>query len=143
MLQTIEENSEYYMSFSKMFLSEFEKSGYEQNYPNFHSFGLEKVLDNLENEINSELVGIDSAVRKEIGIIYVHLYYPFAIRVFDYIGDDFSAHYYYSEYAVVYIPDEYMDDDLVAALIDEINIPLKHVKDNLFLFQYPVPHGYE
>jgi hypothetical protein len=143
MLQTIEENSEYYISFSKKFLSEFEKSGYEQNYPNFHSFGLDKVLDSLENEINRKLVGKDSEVRNEIGIIYVQLYYPFVIRVFDYIDDDFFTHYYYREYAVVYIPDEYMDDDLIAALIDEINISLRHVKDNLFLFQYPVPHGYE
>jgi hypothetical protein len=141
MLKTIEENSEYYTSFSKIFLSEFEKSDYDQIYAIYGSFYLENVFDKLEKEINSELVGEDSVVRNEIGIIYSKIKYPYDIWIIDNFSDDGTPLYKIYYYWIVYIPDEYMNDELIATLNKEVySIDLKELKGNLFLASYTPPY---
>jgi hypothetical protein len=53
--QTVEENYDYYVSFSKKCLVEFEKHGYNENLEINDHFSLYTIInDNLKNEVNGD-----------------------------------------------------------------------------------------
>jgi hypothetical protein len=128
MIKTIEENSDYYESFSKEFITEFEKYGYDSHYENSGTFKLRNVEDKMKIEFNSDLLGKECYIRNEIGIIYVDLDYPIAIDVYG----------FYSRYSIIYIPDEYMNDEVITKLNTEIHgSTLENIKENLFIAKLP------
>jgi hypothetical protein len=140
MLQTIKDNSDYYVNFSKEFISlyeEFDYDKYDNNYGFYEKYAIE---ERLEYESNSDLIGNESYIRNEIGIIYVQLEYPDRIAVFDDLSDDGKAQYLYQKYCVVYIPDEYVNKESIATLNTKIHYgSLRNVKDNLFIASIPFP----
>jgi hypothetical protein len=136
MCQTIRENSDYYEDFSKKFLSEFEKFGYDELYEMNGSFDLQKVDDKLENEINRDLVGHRSHIYNENGIIFVILGYPKSIDVFDFSRGYTSLESY--DCSIIYIPDEYMNEESISTLKNSGILPFEHIKGNLFVMKYPV-----
>jgi hypothetical protein len=133
MLQTIEENSDYYISFSKRFLSEFEKFIYIEHNPFNFYLTLEDIYDRLDDEFNNDLLGKNCYIRQDVGITYVQLEYPDSIRVLDYAHSSIAS-YKYSEYWVIYIPDKYLNEEVIDSLSKEVFFKsLKNVKDNLFI----------
>jgi uncharacterized protein YxeA len=116
-LQTVKENSDYYADFSKRFLIEFEKYGHDEWYDKSGVFDLYKVRDKLENEYNSDLLGnIDNVrIRNIEGVIFVRFKYPNAIIGIDYYAPDPYQQYSY-DCSIIYIPDEYMNEESIAIL---------------------------
>jgi hypothetical protein len=132
MCHIIEENSEYYENFSKKFINEFEKYGYDEYYESNGRFSLGKIQSKLENEINRVLLGYDCYINNEIGITFVTLKYPVSIKVFGFSNGSTRLDSY--ECTIFYIPDEYMNEETIAALNTNVYYnSLEHIKDNLFI----------
>jgi uncharacterized protein YxeA len=135
MLQTIEENSDFYVSFSKKSLTEFYKYGYDYNYDNNGFFILGYIKEKLENEFNSDLlVNINSSyIVNEEGIIFVMLQYPFRIMK-DYYYSSGSVEQYSFDYSIIYIPDEYLNAESIAKLSSEFyGFTDENLEDNLYI----------
>jgi hypothetical protein len=140
MCKNIAENSDYYENFSKEFISVYEEFGYDKYDNNYGFYEKYAIEERLVYESNSDLIGNESHIRNEIGIIYVQIEYPFGIAVFDYLSVDGNARYLYKRYNVVYIPDEYINEELIATLNTENHHgSLRNVKDNLFIASIPLP----
>jgi hypothetical protein len=94
MLQTIKDNSDYYISFSKEFLSKFETYGYDEYYDTYGVFYLEKVKDKLENVFNRDVLGYEGNcfISNTDGIILVNYRYNYMIKGVSYPSD---RHDYY------------------------------------------------
>jgi hypothetical protein len=135
--QTIEENYDYYESFSKKCISEFEEYRDDEFYIMNGSFDLYTIINNkLENEFDRDLVTYDCRIMNEDGIIFVILGYPVDIKVL-YFSDGYTTLKSY-DCSVIYIPDEYMNEESIATLKNSGILPFEHVKGNLFVMKYPV-----
>jgi hypothetical protein len=130
--QTIVENSDYYINFSKKFISVYEEFGYTKYNAGYDFFWLNNIDERLEYESNNDLLGNESKIRNEIGIRYVELVYPKYAEVFNY-SHEYTVHQIYN-CLIIYIPDEYMDEELINTLNKEIyGTTLEKLKDNLFV----------
>jgi hypothetical protein len=141
MLQTIEENSDYYVDFSKKFLSEFEKFGYDDYYDTYGVFHLDKVIDKLENEFNSDLLGYVSYcyICNIEGIVFVNFESNYTIRGCSYPNDNRDYYKWQYDCSVIYIPDEHMNEKSIALLDREISgFTDEKLKENLFIVKYPI-----
>jgi hypothetical protein len=137
MYQTIEENSDYYESFSKKCISEFDEYGNEEFYTIEGSFDLYEIINNkLESEFNRDLVGYDCRIINEEGVIFVILGYPMSIKVFDFTDGSYGLESY--DCSIIYIPDEYMNEESIATLEKSGMLPFENVKGNLFVMKYPI-----
>ncbi|MDR0943138.1 MAG: hypothetical protein LBM41_01240 [Ruminococcus sp.] len=131
MCKNIEENSEYYVNFSKKLISLYEEFGYDE-------FDFENGESELEYDIKSDLLGNKGFIRNELGITYVRLVYPDSIKGFWMINYNLTFRYYYDRYWIVYIPDEYMDEETIDMLSKEhFGSNLNNVKGNLFVSWIP------
>jgi uncharacterized protein YxeA len=140
MLQTIKENKDYYVDFSKKFLSEFEKFGYDEWYAKSGSFGFYKVSDKLGNEFNSNLLGNISNCRiiNVDGIISVIYQYPDSISGVDYYLPVPLQEYAY-DCSIIYIPDECMNEESIAILSRKIDgITDENIGNNLFIAKHSI-----
>jgi uncharacterized protein YxeA len=134
-LQTVKENSDYYVDFSKKFLLEFEKFGYDEWYAQSGSFDFYKVRDKLENEYNSDLLGhIDNCeIRNVEGIIFVYFKYLDDIIGLDYYAPDPFQQYSYG-CSIIYIPDEYMNEESIAIVSGKFDyFTDENIGNNLFV----------
>jgi lipopolysaccharide export system protein LptC len=134
MCHNIAENSDYYESFSKKFISIFKEYGYN-SYINDTGF-LRKPFngEQIEYEADTGLIGYESSIQNHKEITYVVLDYPYRISKFNYCFNHAEYHYYYDRYAVVYIPDEYMDEASIEILSTEVYTgTFENIKDNLFV----------
>jgi hypothetical protein len=139
-LQNIEENSDYYVGFSKKFLLEFEKYGYDYTYDTYGDFSLGNVIDELKNEFNSNLLGAISGcqIGNVEGIIFVVLSYPDRIRGFDYYVPDPPWQYSY-DCSIIYIPDEYMNEESISILSIKIDgFTDENIGNNLFVAKHSI-----
>jgi hypothetical protein len=148
-LQTIKENSDYYVDFSKKALSEFENYGYDYIYDINGFFVLGNVREKLENEFNidllrnSELLGhIDNCYIANLeGIIFVILQYPNPIIGVDYYVPEPFQQYSYG-CSIIYIPDEYMYEQSIAILSRKIDgFTDENIGNNLFVAKHSI-RGY-
>jgi hypothetical protein len=132
MLQTIKDNSDYYVTFSEKFISVYEEFGYNEFHSVYGFYDAFKLDGRLEYDLNSDLVIYESHIRIEEGIRYVEIAYPVNVGGFNYT-QDFVEQYFY-DYWIIYIPDEYIDEESITELLTEIyDITLVNVKDNLFV----------
>jgi uncharacterized protein YozE (UPF0346 family) len=132
--QMIEENSDYYVNISKKFISTFKE--YAATEPNAYkdSFSLSRIRSKFENDYNHQLLGLAEHcyIMNEIGITYVDLEYPISINGVYYSHGYIDYYYYYC--SVIFIPDEYMDEEIITTLNTKIyGKTLKNIKDNLFI----------
>jgi hypothetical protein len=142
-LQTIKENKDYYVEFSKKFLSEFEKFGYDDWYAQSGNFGLYKVRDKLEIVYNSGLLGNinNCSIRNVEGITFVGFQYPDAIIGVDYYAPDPFQQYSY-DCTIIYIPDEYMYEQSITILSRKIDgFTDENIGNNLFVVKHSI-RGY-
>jgi hypothetical protein len=138
MCQNIKENSEYYEDFSKKFISVYEEFGYDRYDTDCGFYEKHLTEERLEYESNKNLIGYESRILYHKGICYIVLHYPDRIKKFNYN----SEYYYYDSYAVVYIPDEFMDEVSIETLnIEVYSGTLKNIKDNLFVAWRWTPQG--
>jgi hypothetical protein len=134
MCQNIAENSDYYYSFSENFISLFEEYGYNEFHTGYGFFEHNNIKDELKYESNTDLLGSTGYIQNYEGFIHVVLDYPYSIKVFGYMYDDFTTKYFSDEYVVIYIPDEYMNEEIIDTLnTDVYHSTLKNIKDNLFV----------
>jgi hypothetical protein len=141
MLQTIKDNSDYYLSFSKEFLSEFEKYGYDEWYEKRGNFDFYKVSDKLEIEYNVDLLGIenDCCIRNIEGIVVVYFEKPYTIKGIFYTGNALDYYEYVYYCSVIYVPDEYINSESIAILNREIfGFTDENIGDNLFIVVHPI-----
>jgi hypothetical protein len=138
--QTVEENSDYYVSFSKEFLSVFNESAITETFDKNYSFGYLNFESKLENEFNTDLLGRASEcnVINFTGITFVDLMYAEPMTGVNYYERDDNRDYYAYEFnvycSVVYIPDEYMNEESINTLNTKIySSTLENIKDNLFV----------
>jgi hypothetical protein len=130
---TIEKNSDYYKSFSEKCIFEFEENGYAENFAVGDLFNLEKIEDKLEDEYNTDLLSGHMIIHNIEGIILVQLQYAVSIEVY-YFSDGFVDPLSY-DCSVIYVPDEYMNEESIAALKTRID-SLENIKDNLFIVKH-------
>jgi hypothetical protein len=141
MLQTITENSDYYVDFSNKFLLEFEKFGYDEYYDTYGVFHLEKVIAKLENEFNDDLFGYVSYcyICNIDGIILVYFESNYTIRGVTYPSDNRDCYEWEYYCSVIYIPDEYMNEETINTLKTKSNrFTDENIGNNLFIIKHPI-----
>jgi uncharacterized protein YxeA len=139
-LQTIKENSDYYVDFSKKFISEFEKFGYDDLNAQSGNFDFYKVRDKLEIVYNSDLLGNinNCSIRNIEGITFVVYKYPDYIIGVDYNAPDPFRQYSYGCF-IIYIADEYMNEESIAILSRKIDgFTDENIGNNLFVAKQSV-----
>jgi hypothetical protein len=141
MCQNIEENSDYYIEFSKKFISVFEEFGFYWFRNEWGFYEPPGGSERLEFEINSELLGYESYIRNYGEYSYVELEYPYLIEIFLYCNKHDEYHYFYNKYVVIYIPDEYMNEETIDIInTKHFHSGLRNIKDNLFVaFRLEIP----
>jgi aspartyl/asparaginyl-tRNA synthetase len=137
MCQIIEENSDYYESFSKKCIFEFKEYEDDEFYAINGFFDLYTIINNkLDNEFNRDLVRYDCRIYNVKGIIFVVLGYPVSIKDFYFSSD--SIHLYSYDCSIIYIPDEFMNEESITTVKTELRLPIENIKGNLFVMKHPV-----
>jgi hypothetical protein len=137
MCQNIIENSDYYESFSRRFLTDFEKCIYFENSPLDYSYWLYEIYDRRDHELNSDLLRDDCYIKLFKGFRFVELEYPYVITAYEYLPNSI-INYYYKSYMIIYIPDEYMDEESLNTIsVDFYYSNLTSIVDNLFIVRRP------
>jgi hypothetical protein len=137
MFNTIKENSDLYENFSNKFLSDFEKSIYAENCPLEFSFPLYDLYDRLDNEFDNYLLGDECYIKQFREFRFVELLYPRVIKIYKYSPNS-TTNYDYQGYMIIYIPDEYMDEESLNTIsVDFYYSNLTNVIDNLFIVECP------
>jgi hypothetical protein len=137
MCQTIEENYDYYESFSKKCISEFEEDRDDEFYTMNGFFDLYTIIESeLKEDFNNDLIKHDCYIVNEEGIIFVQLKYPVSIEMFDFSNG--STHLYSYDCTVIYIPDEYLNEESIATVYAGFRLPFENIKENLFVMRHPV-----
>jgi hypothetical protein len=134
MIQTVEENSDYYENFAIKFITKAEEFGYDQNSLTDLRFELFRI-DRNEIEYNNDLL-IGGSIRHNKGVRYVVFEYPARVRVF-YSWHNFTAKYFHDTVLILYIPDEYMNEASIVTLSEYYHQSLIHIKDKLFYVTIP------
>jgi hypothetical protein len=128
--QIVDENSDYYIEFSIKFINEYIDFNFTNRIPKSASFSLYHVKDKLKNEYNNNLLGRDCYIKQRNEIEYVDLEYAKKTRMFDYWHG--SVGYYYVDYSIIYIPDEYIKESILLEILGD-NYTSLCIKNNLFV----------
>jgi hypothetical protein len=132
--KTVDENSEYYTEFSKEFIRVVKIKADVENITYRKTFQFHKVENEMNIPINDKLNGIWEAVFCEPidgdNVWYAYISSPYHVGIFEYwLG---YSHTYLVKYAIIYIPDEYITETNLKAILDDYQTLLFR-KDNLFV----------
>jgi hypothetical protein len=128
--EIVDANSDYYIEFSKKFIEEYKVFNFTNQIPKSASFSLHHVKDRLKSEYNDDLLGRDCYIKQTNEIEYVDLEYAKKTRMFDYWHS--SVGYYYIDYSIIYLQDEYLKESILIEILGD-NYTSLRIKDNLFV----------
>jgi hypothetical protein len=141
--QHIEEASEELKSFSKKFLSVYNEYGFDYFDVNYGFLKRGNSDEQLEYKSNIDILEIMDMIGVAHGTPsnfvveeFVFLEYPARTKVYKYCHIHSEYHYFEKWYCIFYIPDQYLNDESIAALNEFYDGTIQHVKDNLFTWWY-------
>jgi hypothetical protein len=132
--KTVDENSEYYTDFSREFIRVIQTKAEVENITNRHTYQFYETENEMDIPLNDNLNGIWEAVFCEPidgdNVWYVYISSPYHVIKFKYwLG---YSHTHLVKYAIIYIPDEYINDTNLKVILEDYQTLLFR-KDNLFV----------
>jgi hypothetical protein len=133
--KTVDENSEYYTDFSKEFIRVVKTKADVENIEYRHTYQFYETEDEMGIPLNRKLISDWKAVSCEPingeNVWYVTITSLYHVIEFEYWFG--YSHTYLVEYFIIYIPDEYINDTNLKAILDDNYPTLLYRKDNLYV----------